>query len=384
MRSRLLLVPVIAALLASGYAAARTGADAIAAAEREASEAAARSDRLSKAAAEATTEAERHRARSEALIADIQSAEAAITAAEARIALIERSRAEQRARLAERQQPVIRLTAALQTMAMRPPALALVQPGSVEEMVRVRALLASTLPVIRARTAGLRAEVEAGDRLREQAEAAVAALAAGRDALAGRRTELARLEEAERQRARGLAASALLESDRSIALGEEARDLTGEMRSRQYQGRLRAELAALPGPVIRPSAGTGATANSAPPPYRLPVQGRLVTGMGEISDAGVHARGLTFDTAAGAPVIAPRSGTIAYAGRFRSYGEVVVIDHGGGWSSTVTGLAALRVRPGDRVEAGTPLGRSGGRLTAELRHDGRPHSITSFIAPAGR
>jgi septal ring factor EnvC (AmiA/AmiB activator) len=53
----------------------------------------------------------------------------------------------------------------------------------------------------------------------------------------------------------------------------------------------------------------------------------------EISDAGVHARGLTIEAAAGAEVVAPRAGRIAFAGLYRSYGRVVILDHGGGWMS---------------------------------------------------
>ena len=52
----------------------------------------------------------------------------------------------QRARLASRQQPLVRLTAALQSLARRPTMLALVQPGSIDDLVRVRAVLATTLP----------------------------------------------------------------------------------------------------------------------------------------------------------------------------------------------------------------------------------------------
>src|SRR3546814_18640567 len=63
---------------------------------------------------------------------------------------------------------LFRSVAALQMMARRPPALTLVQPGSLTDLVHVRSLLASTLPVIRERTAGLRAEVEEGNRLRRQ------------------------------------------------------------------------------------------------------------------------------------------------------------------------------------------------------------------------
>ena len=78
--------------------------------------------------------------------------------------MVEQLRAEQRARLARQQEPLIRLTAALQTMGRRPPALALVQPGTVADLVHVRSLLASTLPQVRARwrkMRRLRAELDA-------------------------------------------------------------------------------------------------------------------------------------------------------------------------------------------------------------------------------
>ena len=126
-------------------------ADAVAANER--------ADRLEVASAAASNEAAKARARSAAVAARVQSAEADISAAEARIAVIDRLRADQRAALAVKQGPTIRLVAALQTLSRRPPALALVQPGSISDMVHVRALLSAILPVVRARTADVRADV---------------------------------------------------------------------------------------------------------------------------------------------------------------------------------------------------------------------------------
>ncbi len=373
---------------AAGLAAAQTGSDersALVAAKQEADRAARRSESLERAARRATGEAARARAEAAALAARIEAAEADITAAETRIRLIERLRAAQRARLAEKQGPVIRLTAALQTMARRPPALALIQPGSMEEAVRVRALLASTLPVIRARTAELRAEVERGDRLRRQADLAVAALTAGREELRRRRVELASFEKRQRARSATLMESAIAESDRALAFGEEARDLAQRAGTRQFQAELRRNLASLPGPEIRPGEGRS-TAQAAPgrqATYVLPVEGRLVRGMGEISDAGVHARGLTFAVASGAPVVAPSKGRIAYAGTFRGYGRIVIIDHGGGWTTAITNLGSLDVKVGDNVAMGAPLGRAASgepQVMVELRRAGRPFPIAPLIA----
>jgi septal ring factor EnvC (AmiA/AmiB activator) len=298
------------------------------------------------------------------------------------VRIVDRLRREQRARLAERQGPVVRLTAALQTMARRPPALALVQPGSVHDVVHVRSLLASTLPVIRARTAGLREEIREGNRLRRQAETARTSLVAGQEDLRKQRLALAQLEERERARSQSLASSAIVEGDRALAFGEEARDLSALMGTRQYQARIRASLMDLPGPVPRP--GTPA---AAPPSgkvrYALPVEGRLVTGTGEISDAGVHARGLTFETSGGTEVVAPRAGRIVYAGDFRSYGRILIMDHGGGWTTLITNLGETETPVGRTVAMGALLGRTprgSSRVTVELRRNGQPVAIAPLLA----
>jgi septal ring factor EnvC (AmiA/AmiB activator) len=384
---RLVPLLLVAVLLAGGWTAAQPApgvseAEALVVARREAMAAKRRSDLLERQAARATDDAARARAESAALAARIQASEADITTAETRIRLIETLRAAQRARLAEKQAPLIRLTAALQTMARRPPALALVQPGSLDDVVHVRSLLASTLPVIRARTADLRAEVARGNQLRRQADRAVAALTEGREELTRRRIALARFEQRQRARSETLMQSAMSESDRALALGEEARDLAALVGTRQFQAELRRRLAELPGPVLRPGAPSRPAPRPRIPTYALPVAGRLVTGMGEISDAGVHARGLTFETAAAAPVTAPADGRIVYAGRFRGYGEIVIIDHGGGWSSTLTHLASLSVKAGDRVRTGAALGRAASgepRVTVELRRQGRAFPIALLI-----
>lgn len=349
----------------------------LAEAKREAAAARHRSDQLERQARQATGEAARANAAAAALAARIEAAEADITAAQARIALIERLSAVQRARLAAGQGSLIRLTAALQTMARRPPALALIQPGQIDEVVHVRALLASSLPAIRARTAGVRAEMARGEALRRRAAEAVAQLGSGRRDLQQRRLALARFEQEKRRRSANLMQSAVQESDRALAFGEEARELAALAGTRAFQARLARRLAELPGPAPRP----GDRAAGLPPTrYLLPVEGRLVTGTGEISDAGVHARGLTIATAAGTPAVAPRPGRIVHAGPVRGYGDVVIVDHGGGWTTTITDLAGLAVKRGDRVRARQPLGRTAGDdVNVELRKDGRPVPITLFL-----
>ena len=369
----------------------RDEAAALVQAKQQAVAAEQRAAALEAEAIRASDDAARARAAQAAVAARIQSAEADIAAAYARIRIVEGLRTRQRARLAEKQEPIVRLVGALQTMSRRPPALAIIQPGSLSDMVHVRSLLASTLPVIRARTAGLRAEVEEGNRLRRRALQAAATLQAGQRRLQDERLALAKLEAAHRRRSQDLVDSAMFEQDRAIALGEEARDLVDLMEELDDQAVLRERLASLPGPLLRPAipgqaatpAAQYAVERSGRPAYRLPVVGKLVTGMGEVSSTGVRARGLTLTAARGAQVIAPTSGRIAYAGAFRGYGNIVIIDHGGGWTSLMTNLAKVDVKVGETVDQGSPIGRVGSRkptITVELRRAGHPVDITPLVA----
>lgn len=385
---RFVVPTALLALLTAGIAAAQSRpaqeAAALVLARQEAAEAARRSAALERDAARATDEAKRARAQADAVAARIEAAEAEITVAETRLRIVEARRAEQRARLAERQAPVVRLTAALQTMARRPSALALIQPGSLDDVVHVRSLLATTLPAVRARTASIRQEIARSEALRVQAVAAAASLTRGREELRRRRAELAGIEARQRRRSETLIETALTESDRALAFGEEAREISTRMSSRQSQTRLQRFLQSFPGPVLRPLPVDPAQPDAGQrlADYRLPVQGRLITGTGEISDAGVHARGLVFEVDSATPVHAPAPGRVAYAGRFRGYGEIVIVDHGGGWTSVVTNLTRREVEAGAQVGAGALLGRTGSgasRVAVELRHGGKPVAITEQL-----
>lgn len=358
-------------------------------ARQDAAEADRRALALERDAAGAEDLAAQARARSTAVAARIQAAEAGIAAANARVAIVGAMQRAQAARLAEKQGPLIRLTAALQLMTRRPALVTLARPGSTADLVHVRALLASVMPVVRERTAGLRAEVARGRALKRSADLAATSLRDGRARLEGERLQLARLEAAERARARRFANSAMFEADRATALGEEARDLTTLMGEIEGQAGIAARLARLPGPVLRPDRPGDVAAPQASarvqrnPPYRLPVIGEVVSGLGEVSAEGVRARGLTIATAPGAIAVAPTRGRVAFAAPYRGYGRIVIIDHGEGWTTLITGLDALDVGVGEAVERGSPLGRAGTsrpRVTVELRRAGRPIDITPLVS----
>lgn len=395
----LAVLPVTRAQTAVQLIAPDEAAAALARATSESRRAEARATQLSRAAEAATQAAQRTANETAALAARIQQTEADIEAARARISIARSQRADLTAQLAQKQEPTARLAAALQTAARRPLALSALQPGSLKDVVYVRAVLDSAVPQIRARTAALRSELDRGRTLERQAARALVQLRAGEDRLRERRTQLTALENRQRLASRAARGAALREGERALALAEEARDLDGLVDRLDAMAALRRELAALPGPVLRPqdlaapvaaaptadpsSLASEATA-SAPPPqdFQLPVQGRTLIGFGARRDSGLASTGLTLAPAAGAQVVAPGRGRVAFAGTYRGFGRIVIIEHEGGWTSLVTGLDRVSVAVGDSVIGGSPVGvagRVGDGVTFELRRAGDPVNPLQFI-----
>lgn len=318
------------------------------------------------------------------IAARIQQAEAGIAANEARAALIERERGQLRARLAQRQQPLVQLTAALQRLARRPAAFALLRPGSLHDTVYLRAALEAMLPEVKRRTADLRAELDRSRTLQAQARANAAGLRQAQRDLADRRQALAALESRQRLEARAAGGLAVREAERALALAEQARDLNGLVGRLDEAARRRSALAALPGPVLRPAvpgaamvavdAQAPATTAARLPGFALPLAGQVVAGFGTIQPGLPKSRGVTLLARPAAQIVAPAAGRVVFAGAYRGYGQIVIIEHPGGWTSLVTGLSTLDVEVGDRLVNGSPLGIAGpGRplVTLELRKDGQ-------------
>jgi septal ring factor EnvC (AmiA/AmiB activator) len=372
----LLGVPLLLAASAPVQGDAEPVDQALKRARAEARAADAQVQRLEQAAGRARGEAARLGALQAAAAEAIAAAEARISAADAERRIIAARLATRRQRLQDQQRPVASLLAGLAMMARRPPLLALVGDSSMEEFVRVRLLLDASLPVIRRRTAALSAELAEGQKLERAAAAARDALARGRDELAGRRREFAELESRALRSAALTGGAALGAGDVALAMGEDVEQLAEEAERARSAARTAAELAALGPAPPRPAAPEGSL--RAPLAYRLPAQARVIQGLGEVNASGVRSRGLTLATRRGAEVLVPADGIIRFAGPFRDYDGIAIIEHGGGWMSLIVNVASP-LKPGTRVAAGDRLGRALGPLGVELSHNGQ-HASPALIA----
>lgn len=384
MQRRLALAAASAALLGLAASAPLRAADepvdlALAQARAEARAAEAELSRLERASAKAGDEAARLAAERQAAAAAIVVAETRITAASAEARLAEAKVAAARRQLAERQAPLAGLLAGIVAIGRRPPLLGIADTASLDELVRVRALLDTSLPVIRRRTAALSAALADSRRLEDQAHGARARLAKERDRLRQRQQRFATLEAKAATRLTELGAGLVGASDTLVASSESEGRIRGESERRRAALNLAAGLAPLEPAPPRPGTGTPARP---PLAYRLPAAAKVVEGVGAVSDTGIRARGLTLETYRGQALVVPADGTIAFAGPFRGHDGIVIIDHGRGWMTLMTGVRT-RLRKGERVRLGDPLGRTLGPVTVELSTDGRPVSA-ALIAGSAR
>jgi septal ring factor EnvC (AmiA/AmiB activator) len=369
---RLALPMLLAPLLLAASAPVQPQAQALDVTLRQAQaeqvEAEAQAARLLRVANTARSDAARLQAQQLAAAQGLEASEAQITVADAQLRIVSARLLVQRAQMRREQQPVSSLLAGLALMARRPPLLAIADQHSTDEMVRVRVLLDATLPVIRQRAAALSAELGQSARFEQQASAAQNRLARSRQLLTGRRQQFAALEQRALQLASTAAHRSLSAGDVALASGDEVARLQRAKSGSGSAWALASQVSAADGAPARPAQPDSA---ASPPPfaYQLPAPAPVVEGLSAVSDAGVRSRGLTLRTGRDAAVSAPAAGIIRFSGPYRSHDGVVIIDHGGGWTSLLVGVAST-LQPGARVEAGQPLGRALGPIDVELSRNG--------------
>jgi murein hydrolase activator len=208
----------------------------------------------------------------------------------------------------------------------------------------------------------LEAEVTEERQILADAQAAIDAERAELVTLASRRraaqTQLARDASAAERRARTLAA--------------EARNLR----------ELAQRAAATP---RRPGSGSGVV----PTAWLAPAQGSIARAYGAREGQGLAAQGATLHTRASAQVVSPAAGEVAYAGLFRSYGRVLILNLDGGYVLVLTGLETITVQAGETVSAGQPIGEmpssdtSAPELYVEVRREGRTIDPGRWLAARG-
>ncbi|MCC6736779.1 MAG: peptidoglycan DD-metalloendopeptidase family protein [Bauldia sp.] len=294
----------------------------------------------------------------------VQDLETRIDEAEQRMAVLLADEDRLRQSLAARRDVLAEVLAVLQRMGRAPPPAIVVQPGDALAAVRSAILLGAVVPELRGEAEALVADIERLVALRAEQ-------AAERDRLVAAATDLA--DEGERL--------GLLVAERQRSLNQTGETLAAEQAragTLAAQAQTLGELIAAVAAANRPAAGTElafAPIEPGPPVIldpadriepsvafqtlrgRLPrtASGELVTAFGAEDGFGGIAQGMTIATRAGARVAAPADGWIEFAGPYRSYGNLLIINAGDGYLILLSGMERIDVQYGQFVLAGEPV-----------------------------
>ncbi|MER9885767.1 murein hydrolase activator EnvC [Mesorhizobium sp. M0114] len=317
-----------------------------------------------------------------------------------------------RASLAARRDVLAEVLGALQRMGLNPPPAILVKPEDALSSVRSAILLGAVVPELRQQTDMLLADLKEQSRVTASIEAERARLTAAVGEQAAEKKRLGMLLEAkqklaadtqtalaaEKQRSATLAAKAgslkeliaSLEADRARKAADAAKaaeQKTVDADKGPASAPAPTELASLP--VPESNRLTAAAPFSAfQGQIALPVTGRIKRRFGANDGNGAVMLGDMVATQSGAIVTAPADGNVLYAGPFRSYGQLLILNAGDGYHVVLAGMSRISVASGQSVLAGEPVGAMGearvastsasknGNATPELyvefRKDGKP------------
>ena len=419
---------VVAILLAVAPAAAETAPDEKLKAVQQRLEAGKQqSEQLDKQAAALAAEQARLQDASVSAAKSAQDYEGRLTELEGQLKTLDAQAAAKQTALAADQEREATLLSALEKLSQNPPEAMLFGPKSPVDQVRGAMLLGAAVPQLEAEAKELQATLAEVKRLKAEISGKRTEMAQKQTALDAERTRIgimirqkAALEgqarEAQGQTQKKLAALSSEASDLKdliIRLERERQERLEAERKRAEEARQKAEREAAakaearrklaeaaphemsPAPRdtmpesaaitvapperprgIDPLAPRGGARKLEPGKYAVPVAGEIVKRFGE-SDGFQDSKGLTIRTRSAAQVVAPFDGQIMFAGPFKGYGQILIIDHGGGYHSLLAGIEQIEATVGQRVVAGEPVGvmKSGEpspSLYLELRRQGQP------------
>ncbi len=327
----------------------------------------------------------------------IRGVEAQVTATEARLKPLDGKERDIRQSLEGRRAVIGEVLAALQRVGRRPPPALIASPEDALQAVRTAMLLGAVLPEMRHEVEALAGDLTTLLGVRKQ-------IAAERDRL---KTEMASLDgdrrrvtalvgerqkqQAEREKAldaeRARASQLARQVDNLkdlIAKLEQATDPATRAAREAAHGTTRSVMSALHDPGrLAPAVAFASLRGRVP----IPVNGVKLKEFGSPDGVGGAEKGVSIATRAGAQVTAPADGWVVYAGPFRSYGQLLILDAGNGYHILLAGMDRISVDLGQFVLTGEPVavmgngshiaailatGSSQPVLYVEFRKDGTP------------
>ncbi len=309
--------------------------------------------------------------------AKVQKTERGVAAANDRLAGLNAKADTLAGSLENRRGMIMEVLAALQRMGANTPPAILVKPHDMAEAVRAATLLGSAIPALKSEAEALGRDIAALTKTRDSIARERDTLAQASASLASERARLSMLIDA-RQASLASAQDALgSQQQRAATLARQAtslKDLISRLDA-EDAARKAAAIAAQEAAVAaarqiaaKAQAARGDDSARLEPEVAfadvkgrlpLPAAGTILKTFGSPDGLGGLERGVMVATLAGATVSAPADGSVLFSGPYRSYGQLLIMNAGGGYYILLAGMDRISVLPGEFVLAGEPVGSMG-------------------------
>lgn len=315
----------------------------------------------------------------------VQQHEELVSAVRTRLTALNRLKATKTDELRDGRAQFGRVLSAMQRIAQFPPEALIAQPQQPADTVRTAILLRAAVGEIDKQADVLRDELTFITRARAEIVERERTLEETSELLDRERRRLGALMARKKVLKRRADTQAQAAERRVAALAAEARSLQELMQGLERE-RKRQE-------ATQPAKAAASAVRRAVPPISkargrltLPAVGRITGRYGEKTDAGFSRKGITMSTPSGAQIVSTYDGVAVYAGQFRGYGLLLIIEHGEGYHTLLAGMTRIDVEQGQRVLAGEPVGvMEEGKsakpvLYVEIRRDGQPINPLPWLA----
>ena len=309
------------------------------------------------------------------IAAQVRDVETKIADTEGRLRPLDARELQIRASLETRRDEISEVLAALQRAGRRAPPALFVRPEDALQSLRTAMLLGSVVPEMRARAAKLASDLGELVTLRKNIAEERDRLAADRDKLKDDSTRLAALVQERQKQQADTEKNMEAERQRAIALSKQTetlQDLIAKMEQDVKAAAKAAAAAELKGTptALNGKPDLGALKNpgrlspaiafaSAKGLLPLPVNGSRIRGFGSSDGVGGQEKGISIATRPGAQVTTPCDGWVVYSGPFRSYGQLLILNAGGGYHVLIAGMERISVTIGQFVLTGEPVATMG-------------------------
>lgn len=276
----------------------------------------------------------------------------------------------------------------LQMLALRPPEIVLIEPKSPITHLRSRMMLNYALPQAQQENKNVltdmadltqtRAELENQTKKVKMTQAQLNERASQMNKLIRQKSLLqAKYDETHNKSRKKVVELATQAKDLKELLekieAEQKRKALAEQKRKEEEARLKAKnkktQETAPARPIVPKGSFKKAKGS----LNYPIKGKITEKFNDVISGGLHSKGMRIVPNGGTTVTNLFNGTVLFAGLFKSYGQLLIVDNGDGYLTLLAGMESINVKEDDGIVTGEPVGRlkKGGSLYLEIRQKGQ-------------